>query len=109
MTKSEFISLVEANGGPECVLNVILDNSMIVRFIDDDHILNLDEDIKTIGGVDYILNYTTIEDSRLERRNSTKHEITTYHPMEVIQGVQFIQSANERKYLSKDAMFDIYG
>lgn len=109
MTKNEFISLVEANGGAECVLNVILDNSMIVRFIDNEHILSLTEDIVTIGGVDYIINRTYIEDNRVEKRNRVQHEVTTYHPMEIIQGVQFIQSADERSYLSRDMMFDVYG
>lgn len=107
MTKSEFTSLVNANGGPGCVLNVILDNSMIVRYLDDDHILNLNEDVVTIGGVDYIKNYTLISDNRPDKRPNVVHPIVTYHPMEIIQGVQFIKSNDERKYLARKNMFDL--
>ena len=109
MTKQEFIALVNNVGGPEVILNVILDNSMIVRFIDDDHILNLEEDIVTIGGVDYIKNYTFIEDNRPEKCSTVKHQVVTYHPMEIIQGVQVIGSKEERKFLDRSMMFDVYG
>lgn len=107
MTKNQFISLVNNVGGPECILNVILDNSMIVRFIDDEHILNLDEDIVTIDGVDYIKNYTTIEDNRAHMSPRVKHNITTYHPLEIVQGVQVLESADERRYLDRSMMFDL--
>lgn len=106
MTKQEFTALVNANGGPECVWCVICDNSMIVRYFDDDHILDLDNDIVTIGGVDYIKNYTLIQDRRPEKRVTTSHEIVTFHPMEIIQGVQFISSASERPFLDKSETYD---
>lgn len=109
MTKNNFIELVNANGGPGCVLNVILDNSMIIRYIDNDHILDLTKDVVTIGGVDYIKNYTYIEDRRVEKRNTVDHLITTFHPMEIIQGIQFIGNKSERKHLDRTTMFDIYG
>ena len=107
MTKNEFIAAVNANGGPDCVLNVILDNSMFVRYIDDKHILNLDEDIVTIGGRDYIKNYTVVEDNRPAKRKHVKHVITTLHPMECIQGIQFISSKDERNYLDKSQMYEV--
>lgn len=107
MTKIEFVSAVNANGGPECVLNVILDNSMFVRYLDDEHILNLDEDLVTIDGVDYIKNYTTVEDSRPEKRRHVRHTITTLHPMECVQGIQFIDSKDERPYLDKSQMYEL--
>lgn len=108
MTKTEFVDLVNANGGPECVLTVICDNEVMIRYIDNEHILNLDADIVTIGGVDYIKHYSKIEDKRPEKRPTTKHVITTYHPMEIVQGVAFIQSAEERQFLDRSVMFDVY-
>ena len=107
LTKSEFINAVNANGGPECVLNVILDNSMFVRYIDDEHILNLESDLVTIGGVDYIKNYTVVEDNRPAKRKHVTHTITTLHPMECVQGIQFISSKDERNYLDKSQMYEV--
>lgn len=107
MTKAEFVSLVNAVGGPEHILNVICDNSMIVRFYDDNHILDLDEDLVTIDGVDYIKNYTEAEDSRPHKRSEIVHKITTYHPMEIIQGVQVLDDPKERQFLDMSVMFDL--
>lgn len=107
MTKNQFIALVNANGGPECVLNVILDNAMFVRCIDNDHIINLEEDLVVIDGAEYIKNYTTIQDKRPEKRLHTKHVITTFHPMECIQGIQFISSKDEREQLDKSQMYEL--
>lgn len=107
MTKSEFIAAVNANGGPDLVLNVILDNSMFVRYLDDEHMLNLDEDLVTFDGVDYIKNYTVVEDNRPEKRKHVKHVITTLHPMECVQGIQFISSKDERKYLDKSQIYEV--
>lgn len=107
MTKNEFISAVSANGGPGCVLNVICDNQMIIRYLDDEHALNLDKDLVTINGVDYIKNHTFVEDSRPEKRCKFKHKITTLHPMEIIQGIQFVDTPDDKQYLDKSQLYEL--
>ena len=107
MTKNEFISAVNANGGPECVLTVILDNSMFVKYLDDEHVLNLEEDLVTIDGVDYIKNYTVVDDRLPEKRRNNKHTITTLHPMNCIQGIQFVASKDERTSLDRTNLYQL--
>lgn len=107
MTKQEFIATVNANGGPECVLTIVLDNSMFIKYLDDKHILNLTKDLVTINGVDYVKNYTMVDDKRPEKRVRGQHRITTLHPMECIQGIQFVDTPEERTQLDRTNLYQL--
>lgn len=106
MSKENFIALVNALGGPECIVTIVLDNSMIIRYFDKDHTLDLDKDVKTIGGVDYIIEHTFVEDNRPEKRPLVKHEISSYHPMECIQCVNAVETEDDRLHLDKISVYD---
>ena len=107
MTKTEFISLVNESGGPECVLAIILETAWTqIYYLDNEHTLDLDNDITTKGGVDYLKHYTTVYDARPEMRPLKEHKITTYHPIDSIQAVQFVESAEEKRHLDRSEMFD---
>ena len=91
MTAGELKSIIAAFGGYDNVFAFIFDNQMAIYFSKKDPLL--EEDIKTIGGVDVFVHTSKL------RSNSTKrldNEMDNVHMLDCLQAIQFAKSAIKR-------------
>ena len=92
MTADQLKAVINANGGPECVLALVFDNSIVIQYSDDD-IFQIGN-IKTVGGLDIYEHHGTI---RSESTKKLDLKVTNIHPLECLQAIQFVETPQKRK------------
>ena len=95
-TKDQLLALIDANGGDDHVIGIQFDNSIFGYFDTDDTKFDRSKNIETINGVDYVvMPYMMYSKPRGERTIAMK----SYHPIGMIQVMQFVEDVGKRPYI----------
>lgn len=92
---SDFIDLIDENGGDENIVGVQMDNAIFLPF-NEDIKFDRTKHLKKIGDVDYIV-YPSLMYSKPNGLQDI--EMVSYHPIDLIQTVVFIKDASKRPYI----------
>ena len=91
MTKSEFVSLVNAYGAKNLAV-IEFDNTLIIEFTTDDFDTSW---VKTMGGVDVI----ELPKMRFKNKETGRYDIDTLtvHPIDMVQCLGFVKNYEDKK------------
>lgn len=102
MTKIEFMSMVNANGGPDKLFCIIFDNDYRIRFTED-HPFK-ESMMVTYGETDFI-----VRDLVVARKSTHRVElpVKTFYNMNGIQYVQFVNEVEDKKDIDPTVYMDL--
>ena len=104
---SEVLAVIDANGGDEHLIGIQFDNSIFAYFDTEETKFDRSKNLESVGGIDYV-----VQTSLMYSKPNGKLDIPTkdYHPVDLIQGLVFIEDAEKRPYLQTSRfLMETYG
>ena len=96
---SEVTALLDANGGDDALIGIQFDNSIFGYFDTEDRKFDRSKNLVSIGGIDYVMIEDVMNSKPFGRLDL---KIKSYHPIDMIQVLLFIEDVNKRPYMQVD-------
>lgn len=98
-TISEVTALLDANGGDDALVGIQFDNSIFGYFDTEDRKFDRSKNLVSIGGIDYVVIHDKMNSKPFGRPDI---DMKTYHPVDMIQVLLFIEDVKKRPYMQVD-------